>query len=238
MIEINEVENVVRESFKRAKERLELVKEAYEFIEKKAISDRIPGYKAELLDFGDFKQDKFSILFIDMRQSTKRAMKIGPKKTFLSMHTFIPAMLEVIKQYRGYVIDIMGDGIMVFFGGKESGLNKSQSAKNAGLCGLDMLLVLDKVVNKILDEEKIWKIECGVGIDYGDVVVTKIGVENIYDVKAYGDCINKAAKFAQDSKSEVLASKKIKELWPSSNNGKIKFNLYNLGKDSAYIIKR
>lgn len=35
MIEINEVENVVRESFKRAKERLELVKEAYEFIEKK-----------------------------------------------------------------------------------------------------------------------------------------------------------------------------------------------------------
>lgn len=49
-----------------------------------------------------------------MRSSTKRAIKIGPEQTFLTMHVYIPALLEVVKIYNGNVIDIMGDGIMVF----------------------------------------------------------------------------------------------------------------------------
>lgn len=235
MIDIKEIEKIVIQSFNNAKSKLPMLKKAFSALDEQAISDRVPGYTADLLEFGDFLEDNFSVLFIDMRGSTKRAQIIGAEKTFLSMHAFIPAMLEVIKYYNGYVIDLMGDGIMVFFGGKKSSLTKIQAAQNAGLCGLDMLKVLDEVVNTILDREKIWKISCGVGVDYGKVVVTKIGIDGIFDVKAYGDCINKAAHFADDAQNEVLVSETINNLWPSGKSGKMKLKLY---KNDAYKLER
>lgn len=235
MIDIKEIEKTVTQNFNSAKRKLEEIRKALNNFNEQAISDRIPGYTADLLEFGDFNEDNFSVLFIDMRGSTKRAQIIGAEKTFLSMHAFIPAMLEVIKYYNGYVIDLMGDGIMVFFGGKKSSLTKMQAAQNAGLCGLDMLKVLDEVVNTILDREKIWRISCGVGVDYGKVVVTKIGIDGIFDVKAYGDCINKAAHFADDAQNEVLVSETINNLWPVGKNGKMKLKLY---KNDAYKLER
>lgn len=235
MIDIKQIEKIVTDNFNNAKKNLVEIRQAFSSLNEQAISDRIPGYSADLLEFGDFLEDNFSVLFIDMRGSTKRAQTIGAEKTFLSMHAFIPAMLEVIKYYDGYVIDLMGDGLMVFFGGKNSSLTKTQAAQNAGLCGLDMLLVLDEVVNKILDHEKIWKISCGVGVDYGKVVVTKIGIDGIFDVKAYGDCINKAAHFSDDAQNEVLVSETIHNLWPVGKNGKMKLKLY---KNDAYKLER
>lgn len=72
------------------------------------------GYKADYLEFGSYAKDNFAVLFVDMRNSTKRAETLGEEKTFLSMHAYIPALLQVIEHYDGKVVDIMGDGIMVF----------------------------------------------------------------------------------------------------------------------------
>ena len=69
-------------------------------------------------------QVNFAVLFVDMRNSTARAENIGAQKTFLSMHAFIPAMIQVVEHYKGHVIDLMGDGIMVFFYGKDEGFTK------------------------------------------------------------------------------------------------------------------
>lgn len=236
MLDINQIRKITKESFDNAKKTLLIEKRAlYNCVNESAISDRVPGYDADLLKFGDFIDDNFAVLFIDMRGSTKRAQTIGAEKTFLSMHAYIPAMLEVIKYYDGYVVDLMGDGIMVFFGGKHSGISKTKAAQNAGLCGLDMLKVLDEVVNKILDDEKIWRIACGVGVDYGNVVVTKIGIKDIFDVKAYGDCINKASKLSDQAKNEVLVSKEINDVWPHSKGGKLTFKF--LGNDTYKIAR-
>ncbi|MFA9466590.1 MAG: hypothetical protein ACERKN_20185 [Velocimicrobium sp.] len=42
-----------------------------------------------------------------------------------------------------------------------------------------------------------YAIDCGAGIDYGDAIVTKIGVIDTYDVKAFDDCINTASKYSK-----------------------------------------
>lgn len=195
-----------------------------------AISDVIPEFEADKLEFGSYDQANFAVLFVDMRHSTKRAEKIGSEKTFLSMHVFLTALLETIKYYDGKVIDIMGDGLMVFWGGKVSfeqdNMIKTKSVKNAGLCGLDMLTVREKVINKIIEEKDLGPaIHIGVGVTFDSVIVTKIGIdgEGTYDVKAFGDCINIASKYAGQTNDEVKVSKKVKNLWPSSKGGKIKF---------------
>lgn len=47
-----------------------------------AISDVVPGYSAKTLHFGSYDKSEFIVLFIDMRNSTSRAMEVDPKHTF------------------------------------------------------------------------------------------------------------------------------------------------------------
>ena len=121
-----------------------------------AISDIIPGFEADKLEFGSYDKENFAVLFVDMRDSTLRAQNVGAEKTFLTMHVYLTALLEVIKFYHGKVIDIMGDGIMAFWGGRaareEENMVKAIAVKKAGLCGRDMLAVREKVINEIIDK--------------------------------------------------------------------------------------
>lgn len=221
-IDVDQIYEVTKEHYNKAKNSLTIVHKAL-YESASAISDTIPGYKADFLEFGSYTKDNFAVLFVDMRNSTKRAEKLGEEKTFLSMHAYIPALLQVVECYQGKVVDIMGDGIMVFFGGRSSGMAKNLAVQNAGLCGKDMLCVREKVINPILKEDDIeWEIDFGVGVAFGDVIVTKIGVEQFYDVKAFGNCVNKASKYSNEC-NKVKVSKQIKKMWPCSEHGKIKF---------------
>ncbi len=203
-----------------------------------AISDVIPGFSADKLEFGSYDEENYAVLFVDMRRSTERARTVGAQKTFLTMHVFLPALLEVVQHYHGKVIDIMGDGLMVFWGGKvaheKEKMTNDIAMQNAGLCGRDMLTVCEKVINPIVSKENLGhSISIGVGVTFDRVVVTKIGISGSYDVKAFGDCINTASKYANSGENRVKVSKKVKDSWPSSKGGKIRFTST---EDGAYIL--
>ncbi len=205
-----------------------------------AISDVVPGFHADKLEFGSYDKENFAVLFVDMRRSTKRAQEVGAEKTFLTMHVFLTALLEVVKHYQGKVIDIMGDGLMVFWGGRtareESNMIKSRAVQNAGLCGRDMLKIRESVINRIIKNEKLGSlISIGVGVTFDSVIVTKIGIEDSYDVKAFGDCINVASHYANETENKVKVSKKVKSEWPSSEGGSIRFT--SVGNGEAYYLE-
>lgn len=205
-----------------------------------AISDVIPGFEADKLEFGSYDKENYAVLFVDMRRSTARAQQVGAEKTFLTMHVFLTALLEVVKHYHGKVIDIMGDGLMVFWGGRaareDENMVKSLAVKNAGLCGRDMLIVRESVINRIIEENDLGpNISIGVGVTFDSVIVTKIGIADSYDVKAFGDCINIASHYANETENRVKVSKKVKNEWPSSKNGKIRFT--SIGNGDAYYLE-
>ena len=193
-----------------------------------AISDVIPGFEADKLEFGSYDKENYAVLFVDMRRSTMRAQQVGPEKTFLTMHVFLTALLEVVKHYQGKVIDIMGDGLMVFWGGKaareEDNIVKTLAVQNAGLCGRDMLIVREPVINRIIQEENPGPdISIGVGVTFDSVIVTKIGIADSYDVKAFGDCINIASHYVNETENKVKVSKKVRNQWHSSKEERIHF---------------
>ncbi|MBQ4556183.1 MAG: adenylate/guanylate cyclase domain-containing protein [Clostridia bacterium] len=204
-----------------------------------AISDVIPGFEADKLEFGSFDKENYAVLFVDMRNSTLRAQNVGAEKTFLTMHVYLTALLEVVKHHHGKVVDIMGDGLMVFWGGHKAREDENETNKfavqNAGLCGRDMLTICKNVINVIIEKESLGTpIDIGVGITFDSVIVTKIGIPGSYDVKAFGDCVNTASKYSAKVTNQVKVSKKVKELWPKGPNGTIHFTSIN-GED-AYLL--
>jgi class 3 adenylate cyclase len=238
-IDIDEIYRRTCAHYKQAHQSLVLEKRALSNYNA-AISDVIPGFKADKLKFGSYDKENFAVLFVDMRRSTPRAQLVGAERTFLTMHVFLTALLEVVKHYNGKVIDIMGDGLMVFWGGKEAraeeGMVKTLAIQKAGLCGRDMLVVREEVINKIIRDEKLGtSISIGVGVTFDSVIVTKIGIPGSYDVKAFGDCINVASQYANQTENRVKVSKKIKNEWPSGKGGTIRFT--SVGDGEAYYLE-
>lgn len=234
-----EAKRLVKEHFERAQRNLlkkSFVMDSIKMAE--PLSDVVRGYSAKEMEFGDYKKDNFTTLFIDIRRSTDRASRIGPKNTFLTLHAFFPGVAYTIEQYDGFVLDFMGDGVMAFFGGRGSGMAKSYAAKRAGLCGMKLLEVVQQAVNPVLKEAEIlWPLQCGVGIAHGSVVVTKIGTNSIHDVKAFGNCINKASKLSSGT-DKVIVTKQVKELWPSSKGGKMRFHSTRVKDVEGYELRR
>ena len=70
---------------------------------------------------------------------------------------------------------------------------------------------------------------------FDSVIVTKIGIADSYDVKAFGNCINMASKYADETENKVKVSKKVKNEWPSSTGGAIRFT--SIGNGDAYYLE-
>ena len=238
-INIDEIYKNTYEHYQQAKSNI-IAKKMFLEHRAAAISDVIPGFEADKLEFGSYDKENYAVLFVDMRRSTARAQHVGAEKTFLTMHVFLTALLEVVKHYHGKVIDIMGDGLMVFWGGyaarEEDNMVKSIAVQSAGLCGRDMLKVRDTVINQIIRDEELGPdISIGVGVTFDSVIVTKIGIADSYDVKAFGDCINIASHYANETENRVKVSKKVKNEWPSSKGGGIHFT--SAGNEDAYYLE-
>jgi len=189
-----------------------------------ALSNNIPNYDAEKMEFGTYNRDNFVAFFADMRSSTRRALEIGPAKTFLTIHAIMPAMIYIVESYNGYVIDLPGDGVMALFKNNNSiywGENNRDYLKPEELaisCGQIMLRAFDEVVNPILANDDIPPVTFGVGIDTGSVIVTKTGTDNTFDTKAIGTCINNAANQSNGIKEIAISSDTYNKIQVSLKN--------------------
>jgi class 3 adenylate cyclase len=189
-------------------------------------------YKDKALYFCD--KAWATILSVDIRGSTKRAMEIGAQETFVTMHVFMRAMIRLVAKAKGLVVGLRGDGLLAAFGRKtfedEDDLKvTTEESDNAILaatsCGDAMVRAVKKVVNPTLVKREVQgDLRIGVGIECGRMVITKIGLVDAYDVTAYGHCVNRAAKISseKDNIDKVIMGRDANKLFPVREGGRIK----------------
>ena len=144
-----------------------------------------------------------AVLFIDIRHSTK-LMEESRSETMVKIYrTFMRAMVECVRKNGGVTRQFLGDRIMgVFKEAPDEELSASDKAVNAAI---DMQTAVDYVLNKNFSKHLNNKlISCGIGIDYGNIVVTKVGMhglesdeekENELDFVWVGNATNHASKY-------------------------------------------
>lgn len=187
-----------------------------------------------------------AMMSYDLRKSSKRATRIGPKDTYITMHTLLPTLLAIVKGGKGISVGLRGDGGIGTFGMVE--IKKGQNDKvtpqqaelavsMACLCGTAMINAVAEVVNPILVEGDIdGDLHLGVGIDVGEFVATNIGYGNASDLTAYGDCVNKACKRLSTGADVVVLSHAAMKMFPTEKGGKTSFRRYPDRYD-AYILR-
>jgi len=225
---VEELRQVVLSSLRKAEEAaIEMRLDEGGKVAKSMVKD-LPRFRTFTLGSGATAWG--AILFVDLRESTKRALKIGPKKTYLTMHALLPALAFAVEQYGGYVVGFRGDGLFAIFGLNESGYNENpfdqgKVIAQACSCGQWMIEAVAKVVNPALEERSCaGNLHIGIGVDSGTVVVTKIGFLYADEVTAYGDSVNAAAKISNASNNNVIVSEEVDRLFPTSKSGTVKAN--------------
>src|SRR5262249_42875883 len=99
---------------------------------------------------------------------------------------YLEAMVEVILAYRGTIIEILGDGLLVLFGAP---LSRDDDAERAVACALAMQLRMEDT-NTLHRQAGLPEVDMGIGIHTGEVVVGHIGSQQRTKYGVVGSAVN------------------------------------------------
>ncbi|MDA8082027.1 MAG: adenylate/guanylate cyclase domain-containing protein [Nitrospiraceae bacterium] len=132
-----------------------------------------------------------TILFADVIGFTTFSEKRRPEDVVMILNEFFDAMSDVIFRWEGTLDKFVGDEIMVIWGAP---LDQPDHAQRAVGCATDMSRRLDEL-QKAWAARGIEGLDCGIGINTGEVVIGNIGAEGKkMDYTAIGDEVNLAAR--------------------------------------------
>jgi adenylate cyclase len=139
----------------------------------------------EGLELGGAKR-KVTILMSDVRGFTAFAEYLEPQEVMTFLNRYLEAMVEVILAYRGTIIEILGDGLLVLFGAP---LTHDDDAIRAVACALAMQLRMEDT-NARHRQAGLPDVEMGIGIHTGEVVVGHIGSQQRTKYGVVGSAMN------------------------------------------------
>lgn len=242
---------IARESFQRAQQSADEIGITANFSESVKVAKARYAKSLNLLsndpEYKDIQafngiQAHAAILSFDLRKSSDRATRLGPKDTFITMHTYMTTMLDLLRLTDAVVVGLRGDGAIAAFQlqrmtDPDTRVDTDLISKGVGKacsCGDAMIHATNKVVNKVLAEGGIdGSLIMGVGIDQGYIVATNIGLGGARDLTAYGHCVNRACKIS-DGNNIVKLTKAAKAAYPNEEGGGTSFRRHS---EDEYVLQ-
>jgi adenylate cyclase len=112
------------------------------------------------------KEIETCVLYVDIRNSVDLNRKHHTQTMGRIYTAFSKAMLKIAKHHNGYVRNIIGDRVMIVF-------PKDNCYTNAVDCAISIYHISHYIINKVFTDVDF---KCGIGIDYGNLKVIKVGL--------------------------------------------------------------
>jgi len=127
-----------------------------------------------------------TFLVSDLRGFTALSSALTPAQVISILNRYLKSMVEIIARARGTVDEILGDGLLVFFGAP---LKSDDDPHRAVACALEMQNKMVEINEEQL-RHSLPPLAMGIGINTGEVVVGTIGSEKRSKYGAVGTAIN------------------------------------------------
>jgi adenylate cyclase len=145
--------------------------------------------KPEGLKLGGEKRE-VTILMADLRGFTSICERLPPENIVGIINNYLETMTDIISQYKGTIIEFMGDAILVIFGAP---IQRDNDAKRAVACAIEMQLAMNGVSQRNRQEGHS-EVVMGIGINTGRAVVGNIGSEKRTKYGIVGRAVNLASR--------------------------------------------
>ena len=137
----------------------------------------------------EFIQDA-AVMFLDIRGFTSFAEQLSPRDTLELLRSFHSRMSQEVFAHGGTLDKFIGDGLMATFGVPKKG---ARDATNAIACAIAMRNAIVKW-NQERDEFGYQRIDVGIGVHYGTVIMGDIGTAERLEFAVIGDTVNVASR--------------------------------------------
>ena len=153
----------------------------------------------------DSKIYDVTIMFLDIRDFTKFADSREPAEVAKFQNTVFSELIEIVKEHKGVVSQILGDGILAVFGAPVVDKKHVQHGVSSGYAMLDKIKELSECGD-------IPKIKIGIGLNAGKVVAGNVGNETRKFYSLTGTTVIIASRIEQLNKqfdSQFLVSENV-----------------------------
>jgi len=182
---------------------------------------------------------RLTVLFSDIRSFTPFCESHEPEEVVTILNEYLDQMTQKIFEHSGTLDKYVGDEIVAFYGAP--GKEQNDHALNAARTALAMKTALAELQEKWRSEGTA-VLDCGVGINTGEMLVGNMGSTGIFDYTVIGDQVNLGARIealtrkydchiiiTQSTYDEIRDLAEVRELGEETVKGKTKpINIYEL----------
>jgi adenylate cyclase len=129
-----------------------------------------------------------STLFADVRGYTALAAEHPPETTLDILNRYLTVVSDAVERHGGTVADLLGDGVVAFFGAPMMHSDDPERAVRAALAVQASVMRLE--IPKIPGV----RLQAGIGITSGEVIAGNVGSERRMHYAVVGDSVNIAAR--------------------------------------------
>src|SRR5712691_9280396 len=144
---------------------------------------------------------QLTVMFCDLVDSTKLSSQLDPEDYREVVRAYQRVCTEVIQRYDGHVAQLLGDGLLVYFGYPQAHEDDAQRAVRTGLG----ILAAMRDLNSRLQQEKGIQLALRLGIHTGLVVVGEMGGAGRQEQLALGEVPNIASRIQGLAESNTVA---------------------------------
>jgi TOMM system kinase/cyclase fusion protein len=138
----------------------------------------------------DAERRQLTVMFCDLVDSTTLSSQLDPEDYRDVVRAYQAACTEVIRRYDGHIAQLLGDGLLVYFGYPQAHEDDAQRAVSTGLGIIDAI----EARNTSLEPAKGLNLAVRLGIHTGLVVVGDMGGAGRQEQLALGEVPNIASR--------------------------------------------
>ena len=140
-------------------------------------------------------------LFTDIVGSTSLAEQMDPEDWREVVSGAHQRVSEAVYRYEGTIAQLLGDGVLAFFGAP---LAHEDDAERAIRASLDILVSVKEYAKELRQKKRVENFQMRVGLNTGLVVVGNIGSDLHMEYLAVGDTVNLAARMQSAAESDTI----------------------------------
>lgn len=157
------------------------------------------------LRVGDKKEGQGVVFFLDIRGFTKLSFVLPNDELLWILQALTEAAVRSVAQFGGHVMEFTGDGVMAVFGDSHT------SPEDSGVAALNTTAFLMKgvqdFVNPRLKDLGTEPIRTAVGMEFGKILWSRIGVLSSTQVKPISEATFLAGKLSSSARTKAWEAK-------------------------------
>jgi adenylate cyclase len=161
------------------------------------VSDDIVEYLLASPDPFELRSSRreLTVMMADIRGFSVLSEQLEPERVVDALNSYLSRATEAILRWRGTINEILGDGLLVFFGAP---LEDPRAPEHAVAAALELQLAMDEL-NAEHREHGLPAFSIGIGIHTGDAIVGTIGSQRRMKYAAVGRNVNLAARIESNT---------------------------------------